>query len=83
MRILLVEDERKLSAVIKRGLKEVHYAVDIAENGYDALFMAREPSFTKVSEGKLGFVKSHLTKTIEKSTTQGDTFSMAPLRGQD
>ncbi len=40
MRILLVEDERKLSAVIKRGLKEVHYAVDIAENGYDALFMA-------------------------------------------
>jgi len=40
MRILLVEDERKLSSVIKRGLKEVHYAVDLAENGNDALFMA-------------------------------------------
>lgn len=40
MRILLVEDERKLSSVIKRGLKEVHYAVDIAENSDDAIFMA-------------------------------------------
>jgi len=41
MRILLVEDERKLSAVIKRGLKEVHYAVDLADNGEDALFLAQ------------------------------------------
>ncbi len=40
MRILLVEDERKLSAVIKRGLKEVHYAVDSADNSDDALFLA-------------------------------------------
>ena len=40
MRILLVEDEREFSSVIKRGLKEVHYAVDLAENGDDALFMA-------------------------------------------
>src|SRR5580698_3770873 len=40
MRILLVEDERKLSAVIKRGLKEVHYAVDLADNSDDAFFLA-------------------------------------------
>lgn len=40
MRILLVEDEKKLSAVIKRGLKEVHYAVDHADNGDEALFLA-------------------------------------------
>jgi len=40
MRILLVEDEKKLSSVIRRGLKEVHYAVDLAENSDDALFMA-------------------------------------------
>jgi heavy metal response regulator len=41
MRILLVEDERKLSAVVKKGLKEVHYAVDLADNGEDALFLAQ------------------------------------------
>ncbi len=45
MRILLVEDERKLSAVIKRGLKEVHYAVDLADNGDDALFLAETNSY--------------------------------------
>jgi DNA-binding response OmpR family regulator len=45
MRILLVEDERKLSAVIKRGLKEAHYAVDLAENGNDALFMAETNTY--------------------------------------
>jgi heavy metal response regulator len=40
MRILVVEDESKLSAFIKRGLKEAHYAVDTADNGVDAIFLA-------------------------------------------
>jgi len=40
MRILLVEDERKLSAIIKRSLKESNYAVDLADNGDEALFIA-------------------------------------------
>jgi len=40
MRILLVEDEKKLSALIKRALKEALYAVDHADNSIDALFLA-------------------------------------------
>lgn len=40
MRILLVEDEKKLASFIKRGLKEKNYAVDVADNGDDGLFMA-------------------------------------------
>ncbi len=40
MRVLLVEDEKKLSSFIKRGLKEKDYAVDVASNGTDGLFMA-------------------------------------------
>jgi len=39
MRILLVEDEKKLSALIKRALKEACYAVDSADNSDDAVFM--------------------------------------------
>jgi heavy metal response regulator len=42
MRILVVEDEKRMSAFIKKGLKEAHYAVDLADNGEDALFMAIE-----------------------------------------
>jgi two-component system copper resistance phosphate regulon response regulator CusR len=40
MRILVVEDERKLAAIIARGLKAERYAVDIAETGDGGLTMA-------------------------------------------
>ena len=40
MRILVVEDEKKLVAFIKRGLKEAGYAVDTTDNGEEAIFMA-------------------------------------------
>ncbi len=45
MRILIVEDEKPLADVIKQGLSEEGYAVDVAYNGEDGLFMAEnEPS---------------------------------------
>ncbi len=37
MRILLVEDEKRVAGFIARGLKEEHYAVDLAEDGKSAL----------------------------------------------
>lgn len=37
MRLLIVEDERKISAYIKRGLEEQGYAVDAAYTGREAL----------------------------------------------
>lgn len=37
MRLLLVEDQKKIASFLKRGLAEEHYAVDVAENGEDAL----------------------------------------------
>ncbi len=45
MRVLIVEDEKPLADVIKQGLSEEGYAVDVAYNGEDGLFMAEnEPS---------------------------------------
>jgi len=45
MRILLVEDEEALAYIIRKGLEEEGYVVDLAGNGEDGLFMARyEPS---------------------------------------
>lgn len=38
MRLLLVEDEARMSRFIARGLREQAYAVDIATNGEDALY---------------------------------------------
>jgi DNA-binding response OmpR family regulator len=40
MRILVVEDEHKLASVLKRGLEEHGYAVDIAYDGEDGLALA-------------------------------------------
>lgn len=37
MRILVVEDERRIAAFIERGLQEEHYAVDVAYDGEEAL----------------------------------------------
>ncbi|VAX35487.1 Phosphate regulon transcriptional regulatory protein PhoB (SphR) [hydrothermal vent metagenome] len=42
MRILVVEDEKKIASFLKRGLKEKGYAVDVENNGNDALFQAQE-----------------------------------------
>ena len=40
MRILIVEDEKKISSLIKRGLKEEGYAADIASDGQEGEFLA-------------------------------------------
>ncbi len=40
MRILVVEDEKKFASFIARGLKEKSYAVDIACDGEEGLFLA-------------------------------------------
>jgi heavy metal response regulator len=37
VRILVVEDERRIAAFIKRGLEEERYAVDVAYDGQEAL----------------------------------------------
>jgi DNA-binding response OmpR family regulator len=45
MRILIVEDERSLADVLKKGLEEEGYAVDVAYNGEDGQHLAeQEPS---------------------------------------
>jgi two-component system copper resistance phosphate regulon response regulator CusR len=40
MRILIVEDERKVAEMVSRGLKAERYAVDVAENGDTGWAMA-------------------------------------------
>jgi len=41
MRILIVEDDKKVGGFLKKGLEEEQYAVDICRNGTDALYMAQ------------------------------------------
>ena len=42
MRILVVEDDKKITSFVVKGLKEAGFAVDCADNGEDGLRMAPE-----------------------------------------
>lgn len=39
MRLLVIEDEKKVASFIKKGLEEEYYAVDVAYDGEQALYM--------------------------------------------
>jgi two-component system copper resistance phosphate regulon response regulator CusR len=45
MRILVVEDEAGIAGMIREGLQEADYAVDVASNGIQGLRMAREDTY--------------------------------------
>jgi len=41
MRILVVEDDKKVAAFLQKGLREEQYAVDVCRNGEDAAYEAQ------------------------------------------
>jgi len=45
MRLLLVEDEKPLAIVLKKGLEEQGFAVELSFDGEDGLFLARNYAF--------------------------------------
>ena len=48
VRVLVVEDERRLAAAVKRGLEASGFAVDVACDGVTGLHMAREGGYDGV-----------------------------------
>ena len=48
MRLLVVEDERDLAQTLRRAFEEEEFAVDLAEDGDDALFKIREMPYDAV-----------------------------------
>jgi len=45
MRILVIEDEKKIADFIKRGLKEEGYTVDVAYDGEEGQFLAKTNTY--------------------------------------
>ncbi len=48
MRALVVEDEAKMAALIRRGLAEEGYSADVARTGEEALWMARATPYDAI-----------------------------------
>jgi DNA-binding response OmpR family regulator len=45
MRVLIVEDDEKLAAVLEKGLEEEQYAVDVSHDGLDGAHLAIENTY--------------------------------------
>ncbi len=45
MRVLVVDDERRLARSLKLGLEAEGFAVDVAHDGTDGLWLARENAY--------------------------------------
>jgi two-component system OmpR family response regulator len=48
MRLLVVEDSPKMASLLRRGLTEEGYAVDVVGNGVDGVWLATEESFDAI-----------------------------------
>jgi two-component system OmpR family response regulator len=48
MRVLVVEDEPRMATLLERGLRDEGYAVDVATNGTDGLWMGTENDYDAV-----------------------------------
>ena len=48
MRILMIEDDRHLAASVRRGLRADGFAVDIAGDGSEGLWMAKEGAYDAI-----------------------------------
>ena len=48
MRLLLVEDEKRLAGVLRRALEREGYAVDVAPTGLEALWYGREQDYDAI-----------------------------------
>ena len=48
MRVLVIEDSAKMAGLLRRGLTEEGYAVDVAANGVDGVWLATEQPFDAI-----------------------------------
>jgi len=48
MKILLVEDDKKIATIVKRGLEAESFTVEVAFNGTDGLWLATEGTFDMI-----------------------------------
>lgn len=73
MRVLLVEDEKKIANFIERGLKEEHYTVDVADDGEKALYLTEINQYDLIVLDRILPFKDGLSICKELRSQKNDT----------
>jgi heavy metal response regulator len=73
MRILVIEDEKKVARFIKQGLEEEHYSVDVSHDGDRGLLMAQSEQYDLLIIDVMLPKKNGLDLIREFRATQGTT----------
>lgn len=82
MRLLLVEDDALLSRSLRQDLEHQGYAVDLAENGRDALFMGNEMPYDIIVLD-LGLPEKPGLEVLSEWRSLGNATPVIILTGRD
>lgn len=82
MRILVIEDEKKVASFIKKGLEEEHYAVDVAHDGEEGLYLAETSDYDLVILD-LMIPKIHGWEVLKRIRAKRNKVSILVLTARD
>ncbi|MBE7446969.1 MAG: response regulator [Planctomycetia bacterium] len=82
MRILVIEDEKKLATYIKKGLEENHFAVDVSYDGEEGLFMLKTNEYDLVVLDIL-LPKKNGLEILEETRKNGKDMPILLLTAKD
>jgi heavy metal response regulator len=82
MRILVVEDEKKVASFLKKGLEEEYFAVDCAYDGEEALFMVEANDYDLVLLDIM-LPKLDGLEVLERMRNKGLTLPVLMLTAKD
>src|ERR1700731_3144101 len=85
MKVLLIEDDVKTAAYVKRGLEEHGHVVDAAANGRDGLFLAAGDTYDVMIVDRMlpGLDGLGIVKTIRSARVATPVLFLTALGGID
>ncbi len=82
MRLLVVEDEKKVASFIKKGLEEEHYAVDLAYDGEEGLYLSETNDYDLIILD-LMIPKLHGWEVLKRIRARRDNVPILVLTARD
>jgi two-component system OmpR family response regulator len=85
MKVLLIEDDSRTSAFVKRGMEEHGHVIDVAANGRDGLFLAAGEAYDAITVDRMlpGLDGLGVVKTLRGAGVATSVLFLTTLGGID